>query len=118
MRGGPRRIEGGSSSGEFDRITPPDRSARPGRPPARNDDPAGRAALFSAADAGQGGRQGRRLRVVCGRCGAVAPLDAPTVLRCALPLFLVAPWRREPIFATCPTGRHRAWLRVGLGGQA
>jgi hypothetical protein len=33
-------------------------------------------------------------------------------MRAALPLMLVAPWRREPVFARCPACRRRSWLAI------
>jgi hypothetical protein len=62
------------------------------------------------ADERRGGGLGLRAR--CSRCGATSTLDASAVVRAALPLFLVAPWRRHPVFALCPACRYRAWLRV------
>jgi hypothetical protein len=85
----------------FDRIKPPpDRLAEP------DADPEGRAALFSAT-----GPSATAAALRCSRCGRVSPLDLATAVRSVLPLALVAPWREFPLFAVCPAGRHRAWLR-------
>lgn len=114
---------------DFDRIKPPERRLleRPDsrRPDAAAADPAGRAALFSAADRSPGPSPGStlplpRLRVECSHCGMVSGISAGKALRKALPLTLLAPWRSHPVFAICPCGERRAWLRpsVGLrGGQ-
>jgi hypothetical protein len=97
----------------FDRIKPPDRRLleRPDSGGLDDADPAGRAALFSSApgEAPAGGTLG--LAVRCSRCGSVSSLDTRTALRAAFPLFLVAPWRRHPVFAVCPACRRRWWSR-------
>lgn len=97
----------------FDRIKPPERRLlerpAPRQPDSPEADAEGRAALFSA-----GGRATPGLvlfAVECERCGAVSPLGPGAALRSALPLFLVAPWRRHPVFASCPACRRRSWLR-------
>lgn len=90
----------------FDRIKPPDRRLLEREQP----DPAGRGALFSATSPPRPTASGLVLH--CSRCERTSPLDASTALRSAIPLFLVAPWRRHPFFAVCPAGGHRAWLRV------
>lgn len=103
----------------FDRIKSPEqrlleREARRAVPGA--EDPTGRAALFTGAQAGPTGpsigESLAALEVHCSRCGATSALDAAAAVRLALPLFLLAPWREHPVFAVCPAGRHRAWLRV------
>lgn len=96
----------------FDRIKPPEERLLSRRAGA-DADPDGRAALFTGAPgrpATGGALEG--LAVRCSRCGAVSPLDARTALRAVLPLALVAPWRDHPVFAVCPSGRHRAWLKL------
>lgn len=107
----------------FDRIKTPEqrlleregRRARPGE-----DDPTGREALFTGA-AERPPTPGileslpgldAELEVHCSRCGETATVDAASALRSALPMFLLAPWRSHPVFAICPGGRHRAWLKV------
>lgn len=103
--------EGGRRRG-FDRIRPPEDRllSRPeGRLQPGEADPDGRAALFSSTSRPASTPGG--VAVHCSRCGETSPVDAVTALRSALPLFLVAPWKDHPIFAICPAGRHRAWLR-------
>lgn len=95
-------------SGGFERIPRPEqRLLRRGEP-----DPSGRGALFTGGASRAPRQPPPALAVHCARCGATSPLDAATAVRSALPLFLVAPWRDHPVFAVCPAGRHRAWLRV------
>jgi hypothetical protein len=86
---------------DFDRIKPP-----PERLTEPEADPEGRAALFSAT-----GLAPATAALRCSRCGRVSPVDLPAAVRSVLPLALVAPWREFPLFAICPAGRHRAWLR-------
>lgn len=101
----------------FDRIKPPSqRDTERDLDPERHRDPAGRAALFSGA-AGRPVTPGllgelSQLAVHCAKCGRTSPLDAQSALRAVLPMALVAPWRDHPVFAVCPGGRHRAWLKV------
>lgn len=100
-------------SDEFDRIRPPrerllrrgdaDEMAGPGE-----DDPGeGREALFSA---GHRGDEPTGVAVRCSRCDATSALDLRSAVKAALPLVLVAPWRREPLFARCPACDRRSWL--------
>lgn len=98
----------------FDRIKTPDGWAR------RHEDdvdPEGRAALFTGADeavhsAPAGPADG--FLVTCSRCGEISRVDARVLGRMAVPLFLVAPWRKHPVFAVCPACNARSWLRVGV----
>ena len=95
----------------FDRIKPPgqrlqERESRAERRPGGGSD--GRAALVP--DGPPVRRPGAVLAVHCSRCDATTPMALPGVLRSALPLFLVAPWKRHPVFAVCPACVHRAWL--------
>lgn len=103
----------------FDRIKPPEARLLHRREGSRVEpdeaDPAGRATLFSAGPVPAGAPAAGGLALTCSRCGASSPLDAATALRSAFPLFLLAPWKRHPVFAVCPACRHRAWLRVGKG---
>lgn len=105
-------------SENFDRIRPPqDRLAArgDGGGPAEAATGAagqGRQALFSAGPRRQGTAA---VGVRCSRCGAATGLDARTAVRAAWPLVLVAPWRREPVFARCPACRRRSWLAVEVG---
>lgn len=95
----------------FDRIKRPDGWIRREAP----EDPEGRAALFTGADAAvRAARVGPQdgFRVECSRCGSTHGVDARTAARMALPLFLVAPWKRHPVFAVCPACNVRSWLRV------
>lgn len=55
------------------------------------------------------------LRVECGHCGVDCPLPLDQAVRNALPLSVVLPWKSHPVFATCPCGQRRAWLRPRLG---
>ncbi len=55
------------------------------------------------------------LHVECGHCGVSCPLSLGHALRQAVPLVLLAPWRSHPVFATCPCGERRAWLKPRLG---
>ncbi len=71
---------------------------------------AARAAATEPAESTSGGVLG--LVVHCRRCDATSPIDVQSAVRAVLPLALVAPWRRHPVFAVCPACRHRAWLRV------
>lgn len=100
----------------FDRIKPPERRLleRDGRrrPDAPDADREGRAGLFTAG--APNAVPGALLHLECGWCGEVGGVDAAGALRRALPLFLVVPWRRHPIFAVCPCGQRRAWLRPRL----
>ncbi|CAN5337263.1 hypothetical protein BH23ACT9_BH23ACT9_24180 [soil metagenome] len=62
--------------------------------------------------------QGRSpLSVECGHCGVTCPLPLGHALRQAVPLVVLAPWRSHPVFATCPCGERRAWLKPSLGPQ-
>jgi hypothetical protein len=99
----------------FDRIKQPDAWSR------RHDDslgdPQGRAALFTGADeavrAAKAGPE-NGVAVNCSRCGETRRIDTRTAGRMAAPLFLVAPWKRHPIFAVCPSCGVRSWLRLKL----
>jgi len=101
----------------FDRIkTPEQRLLERDQQP----DPEGRNALFT----GGGERPTTpgmlpsmwdgvgELVVHCARCGQTSALDARAIMRAVLPIVLVAPWRDHPVFAVCPAGGHRAWLKV------
>ena len=144
----------------FDRIKPPDRRLREReearQPTSSEADPAGRAALFSAAapsapapDApaapsappppvDDGTQPGARrsskvdgaptsaddprlpqerspLHVECGHCGVSCPLPLGHALRQVIPLVVLAPWKSHPVFATCPCGERRAWLKPSIG---
>lgn len=103
----------------FDRIKPPEqrlleREARRAVP--GEGDPTGREALFTGADERPTGpgivESLPSVEVHCSRCDETATLDPGAALKAALPLFLLAPWRSHPVFAVCPGGRHRAWLKV------
>lgn len=60
--------------------------------------------------------QGRSaLHVECGHCGVTCPLPLDHAMRRAVPLVVLAPWRSHPVFATCPCGERRAWLKPQLG---
>ncbi|HUG84933.1 MAG TPA: hypothetical protein VMM13_10230 [Euzebya sp.] len=60
--------------------------------------------------------QGRSaLHVECGHCGVTCPLPLGHALRQAVPLVVLAPWRSHPVFATCPCGERRAWLKPSVG---
>ena len=101
------------SGGGFDRIKPPDGWAR--REAAPEGDPQGRAALFTGADEAVGAAPAgpaSGFTVTCSSCETVSAVDARTLGRMAVPLFLVLPWRRHPVFAVCPACSTRAWLRV------
>lgn len=97
----------------FDRIKPPAERLLERDVVA---DPEGKAALFT----GGGERPATAgildsitaMAVECARCGALSGLDPRTALRAVLPVVLVAPWREYPVFAVCPAGRHRAWLKI------
>jgi hypothetical protein len=95
----------------FDRIKPPDSWAR------RQDehDPQGRAALFTGVDeAVRSAKMGPDggLAVTCSRCGETRRIDGRAAARIAAPLFLIAPWKRHPVFAVCPACGTRSWLRL------
>lgn len=77
------------------------------------------ASAAGAATAPEDPRQRSLLTVECGHCGDVCPMGVTDVVRHALPLTVVAPWRSHPVFALCPCGQRRAWLkpRVGLPGR-
>jgi hypothetical protein len=99
----------------FDRIKPPDAWSR--RNAEADHDPQGRAALFTGVDdAVRTARAGPEngFGVTCSRCGATQRIDLRTAGRMAVPLFLVAPWKRHPIFAVCPSCGARSWLRLTL----
>ncbi len=55
------------------------------------------------------------LHVECGHCGVTCPVPLGHALRKALPMMVVAPWRSHPVFATCPCGERRAWLKPSVG---
>ncbi len=102
----------------FDRIKPPERRLlerpAPREPQSPEADALGRAALFSA---GRPAATGLVLfGLHCSSCGEVSSVGPRAALRSALPLFLVVPWRRHPIFALCPACRRRAWLRPQAHG--
>lgn len=60
--------------------------------------------------------QGRSaLHVECGHCGVTCPLPFGHALRQAVPLVVLAPWKSHPVFATCPCGERRAWLKPSVG---
>jgi hypothetical protein len=99
----------------FDRIKPPDAWSR--RQDDSLGDPQGRAALFTGAD--EAVRQAKAgpengVATACSRCGETRRIDARTAGRMAAPLFLLAPWRRYPIFAVCPACGVRSWLKLKL----
>lgn len=99
----------------FDRIKPPDAWAR--REAEATGDPEGRAALFTGADAAvRTARAGPEngFSASCSRCGESRRIDARTAGRMAAPLFLVAPWKRHPLFAVCPSCGVRSWLKLTL----
>lgn len=104
---------------EFDRIRPP--QGRPYLRTAPEERGGGRLSearesLFSVGgDRVPGCSLGLGLH--CSRCGAATPLDAGTALRAAIPVFLVLPWRRHPIFGLCPACDRRAWLRLGAARE-
>jgi hypothetical protein len=103
----------------FDRIrAPQDRllHRREGAHLGDEADGEGRAALFSGGPATNDAVEPGAATVHCGRCEATSRLGAAAALRSAFPLFLVAPWKRHPVFAVCPACHHRAWLRPSLGG--
>jgi hypothetical protein len=103
---------------EFDRIRPPGARLWAPADEAAAPDPAGRAALFSPPTGARSGGEAAALELHCSRCGTATPLALSTLLRAALPLFLVVPWRRHPLFAVCPACRRRAWLQVTAAGGA
>ena len=55
------------------------------------------------------------LHVECQHCGITAAMPLTGALKRALPLVVVAPWRSHPVFATCPCGERRTWLKPKLG---
>lgn len=105
-------------SEDFDRIRPPsERLLRRGAEGERRgadagSRAAGREALFST---GEPGRDRAALAVRCSRCGQASGLDLLTAVRAVLPLALVAPWRRDPVFARCPACARRGWLAIEVG---
>lgn len=118
------RSDAGSGSGdrhgtspEFDRIRPPaERVLRRGDDghldhsgETAGDHGDGREVLFSAVRHGTA-RSGLALR--CTRCEQTTDIDARTALKAALPVVVVAPWRRAPLFARCPACRRRSWLSI------
>ena len=96
---------GADDLGEPVTIDPPRRRARP-------EDP---------ADPEQAAREARVptgrsvLQVECSHCGITAPMPLGAAVRRALPLALVVPTRSHPVFATCPCGERRTWLRPSVG---
>lgn len=105
----------------FDRIKPPERRLleRPDsrRPDAPEADRTGRAALFTTAAPRPGPSRGPTLVTVeCSECGQRTALDLAGIVRHAIPLVVLAPWRSHPVFATCPREGRRTWMRVRLGG--
>lgn len=103
----------------FDRIKPPKQrpdlfsSPDPSRPPGevRVDEP--------VVEPAQEETETGLLTVECGHCGDVCPMTLTAALSRALPVAVVVPWRRHPVFAVCPCGQRRAWLkpRVSLPGR-
>lgn len=89
-------------------------------PPARPREDGG-----GGAGADEGGTQAARearvptgrsvLHMECSHCGITAPMPLGTAVRRALPLALVVPTRSHPVFATCPCGERRTWLRPSVG---
>lgn len=60
--------------------------------------------------------QGRSpVHVECGHCGVTCPMPLADAAKRAIPLVVVAPWKSHPVFATCPCGERRAWLKPRLG---
>ncbi|CAN5853485.1 hypothetical protein BH24ACT15_BH24ACT15_03310 [soil metagenome] len=127
----------------FDRIKPPEKRLlereETAQPDSDRADPSGRAALFSvstppttpgatatappatdpaaptSADDPRLPSGPSALHVECGHCGVDCPLPMAQAVRNALPLTLIAPWRSHSVFATCPCGLRRAWLKPRLG---
>lgn len=58
------------------------------------------------------GSDRRRPAFVCASCSVATPIGVGSILRVALPIALVVPWRAEPVFAICPSCRRRTWLAV------
>lgn len=107
--GVPRTPRDGATS----RVTPRTAAPEPGH--------AGRGSDPAADAAGQVPRPeglpegGSILRMECQHCGVTAPMPLRGAIKRALPLALVAPWRSHPVFATCPCGERRTWLKPKLG---
>lgn len=55
------------------------------------------------------------LQVECSHCGITSPMPLTTAVKRALPLAVVLPTRSHPVFATCPCGERRTWLKPTLG---
>lgn len=55
------------------------------------------------------------LQVECSHCGITCPMPLTTALKRALPMALVLPTRSHPVFATCPCGERRTWLKPTVG---
>ncbi|MGI9017398.1 MAG: hypothetical protein ACR2HR_09915 [Euzebya sp.] len=58
---------------------------------------------------------GGPVKVECGHCGISCQVSLTDALKKAIPMMVVAPWKSHPVFATCPCGERRAWLKPGLG---
>lgn len=52
--------------------------------------------------------------LICTLCGVAFALSLTTLVRVALPVAVVLPWKRAPLFAKCPACRRRTWLTVRL----
>lgn len=55
------------------------------------------------------------LQVECSHCGVTCPMPLGTAVKRAFPLAVVLPNKSHPVFATCPCGERRTWLKPSVG---
>ncbi|WP_108664246.1 hypothetical protein [Euzebya rosea] len=55
------------------------------------------------------------LQVECSHCGVTCPMPLGTAVKRAFPLAVVLPTRSHPVFATCPCGERRTWVKPSVG---
>ena len=111
LEGGPRRRPDVSLGGP-DVHAPAARDARGAGDVAGA---AGAGAAGGVGDAADGEVARSILTVECGHCGDVCPMPLAGAISRALPLAVVVPWRSHPVFAICPCGQRRAWLKPKVG---
>lgn len=92
---------------------PPEGAAPPSEPPV--EEPVTSTEPPSQAD-GKTLPSGKSLlQVECGHCGITCPMPLGVAVKRAFPLAVLVPMKSHPVFATCPCGERRTWLKPTLG---